>query len=229
MKYLNIHTHKISKNENTISLLNVFPNNIPEIDKKQYYSIGIHPWYVSENTKKEHLGIVEKFLQKENFIACGEIGLDKNYPNFNLQKEIFIEQLKLAQNADKPVIIHNVKSSSEILSIIKKNKVSVPKIIHRYGGNITTARQFAQSGFYLSFGHALFNDKSKTKKVFTKLPLNNIFLETDDSEKSIEEIYKKAFSLRDEDSRKVKISLLQNYIDMRTYTITNQYNRKNDK
>lgn len=223
MKYLNIHTHNKEIITNSISVFNVFPDSVPQIDIKKHYSIGIHPWYVKNGDKIELLKKVNQYLSKDCFVACGEIGLDRNYPNYDLQKEIFTEQLLIAQNFDKPVIIHNVKSSSEIISIIKQNKITVPKIIHRYSGNITSAEQLTKLGFYLSFGHSLFNEKSKIKKVFKKLPLSNLFLETDDSEKSIIDIYEQAYLLRDEDKRTVKISLLQNYIDLRRYTIFNQY------
>lgn len=194
LKFINIHTHQ--PGSKGFSLINLFPENISAISEDKFYSVGIHPWEISKGNITEQLEIVSEAIKNKNVPALGEIGLDKLYPAFGTQKEFFIKQLDIAKNIEKPVIIHCVKACSELLEILKKRKPKIPLIIHRYSGNITTAEQLIKFGCFLSFGHELFDTKSKTPNVFTKIPSENIFLETDDADIDIETVYHKAAELK---------------------------------
>jgi len=194
MKIINIHTH--NHYTNTVSVINVFPEDVDSIVPEKFYSTGIHPWNVTKINIPEQLQIVSETVKKENIIAVGEIGLDKLHPEFDLQKETFLEQIKIAEETGKAIIVHCVKAFSELLEILKKEKPTVALIVHRYSGNITIAEQLIKLGCYLSFGHELFNEKSKTPKVFKKIPLKNIFLETDDADIHISAVYQKAAELK---------------------------------
>ena len=89
-----------------------------------------------------------------------------------------------------------MKAYSELLSVLNEKQLKIPVIIHRYSGNKTVADQLINFGCYLSFGHELFNERSKVPRVFKNISEEHILLETDDSEMSIEEIYNKACELR---------------------------------
>lgn len=208
MKFINIHTHKKENCKNCI--INLFPEDVNVIENDKPYSIGIHPWELKNNIVKQ-LEIVKEYSHKENIIAIGEIGLDKYHDNFEFQKEVFIKQINIANAVNKPIIVHCVKAYSELLEILKKEQIKVPIIIHRYSGNKTIAKELTKFGCYLSFSHELFNSKSKVQKVFKQQALENIFLETDDSEISIEEIYKKASEIKGIELNKLKTCILQNY------------------
>jgi len=194
MTFINIHTH--NHNTSSFSVINIFPEDVDNIVPEKLYSAGIHPWNVTKINIPEQLQIVSETVQKENIIAVGEAGLDKLHPNFDKQKDVFIKQIKIAEANKKPLIIHCVKAFSELLEIFKKEKPAEAIIIHRYSGNITLAEQFIKFGCYLSFGNELFNEKSKTPKVFKKIPLKNIFLETDDADIQISSVYQKAAELK---------------------------------
>ena len=176
--------------------MNLFPEDIKTINPTGFYSIGIHPWNVSKNNIDKQLKILSETAQKENILAIGEIGLDKLHPEFDLQKTVFLKQINIAKTLNKPIIVHCVKAFSELLEILKTEKLKIPVIVHRYSGNITVAKQLLKFGYYLSFGHELFNSQSKVPKVFKKIPLENIFLETDDAEITIEEVYEKAAEIK---------------------------------
>ena len=180
MQLINIHTH--NKQSKGIALINLFPEDIGEIEETKFYSAGIHPWKVSEIDIDKQIEIVKRTATLKNILAIGEIGLDKLHPDFELQKAVFLKQIDIAKDVRKPIIIHCVKAYSELLEILKKETLKIPIIIHRYSGNITIAGELLKFGCYLSFGHELFNTKSKTPKVFKKIPLDYLFLETDDAE-----------------------------------------------
>ena len=195
MVYIDIHTHKKSISKDVLSIKNVYPLDF-NLDINLPCSLGIHPWYIDEKTYLQEIKIIEKNISRKNIVSVGEIGLDRNSPNFELQKEVFLHQAKIADNANKPIIIHCIKAYYDIISIIKTNKMSVPVIFHGFGGNKQIAEQLIKQGFYLSFGKILFNPDSKATKVFPKLPNKKIFFETDASNNNIIEIYKKAAQLK---------------------------------
>lgn len=210
MKFINIHTHKHLQNNN-INLINLFPNDSDNIYKGGIYSIGIHPWEVTKANIKDELQVVEKQIISGNIVAVGEIGLDKYKDNFELQKEVFLKQIDIANTLAKPIIVHCVKAYSEFLNILKDGKINVPIIIHRYSGNKTIAKELIKFGCYLSFGHELFNTKSKVHKVYKSIPIKNIFLETDDAEICIEDVYKKASEIKEIEIVELQKLIFANY------------------
>jgi len=210
MNFINIHSHKKASNKN-ITLINLFPNEIENLEEGNIYSVGIHPWEVSKINVEEQLAIIEDIIAKKNILAIGEIGLDKYRDNFELQKETFLNQINIAQSASKPIIVHCVKAYSELLEIIKKERLKIPIIIHRYSGNKTIAKELIKFGCYLSFGHELFNSKSKAPRVFKTLPLKNIFLETDDANINIEDVYKRASEIKGLDILTLEKAIKNNF------------------
>jgi len=194
MKFINIHTH--NHDASSVSVINLFPEDVDSIVPEKLYSIGIHPWNVTKINTPKQIQTISETAEKENIFAIGEIGLDKLHSEFNLQKDVFLKQINIAKMLDKPIIVHCVKAFSELLEILKTEKLTIPVIIHRYSGNITVAEQLLKFGCYLSFGHELFNSQSKVSKVFKKIPLKYIFLETDDAKITINDVYEKAAEIK---------------------------------
>ena len=209
MKFINIHTHNFTANN--FSVINLFPEDVDNIVPEKFYSIGIHPWNVTKINIPEQLQSVSETGKSKNIIAVGEIGLDKLHPEFNLQKAVFLKQINIAKTLNKPIIVHCVKAFSELLEILKREDLKIPVIIHRYSGNITGAEQLLKFSCYLSFGHELFNSRSKVPKVFKKIPLENIFFETDDAEITIEEVYKKAAEIKTVSVTEISEKIISNF------------------
>ena len=205
MHFVNIHTHKESDLQ--FALINIFPEDAQKIEKNKYYSIGIHPWEVTNVDIDKQLNIVKELAGRKNVIAVGEIGLDKLRENFDLQKEVFLKQINIAKEHKKPIIVHCVKAFSELLEILKGEMLNIPIIIHRYSGNKTIADQLIKFGCFLSFGHELFNYKSKVQRVFKSTPLEHIFLETDDAEIDIKDVYQKASEIK-----AIKLDMIQDVV-----------------
>jgi TatD DNase family protein len=209
--FINIHTH-VSR-ETELEIVNLFPEDAVEMNPETYYSIGIHPWNVTKIDVKKQVDLLRKIASRENVFAVGEIGWDKLNPDFELQKQVFEKQAEIAVTLRKPMIIHCVKAYSELLEFLNKGTLKVPVIIHRYSGNIEIAGQLIRLGAYLSFGHELFHTGSKTPDVFKSIPLDRLFLETDDSDKTILEIYLKASELSgltvDEIDRGISVNFLK--------------------
>ncbi len=196
MQYIDIHTHTINNVED-FSIINkrVTSTNIV-VPTKGSYSLGIHPWD-TKGISEDIIDILQKISLKSNIIAIGECGLDRlRGADMDTQKNIFIQHAKLADKINKPLIIHCVKAFSELMNIYKLIKPQNPWIIHGFNQNINIAKELIKQKIYLSFGYQLLNDRSNAAKVFSEIEKEYIFVETDESNINIKEIYGQATILR---------------------------------
>ena len=212
MHYFNLHTHKATQNPNRIELVNQYPNEFK--DFFPYYSIGIHPWYIVEERVASDLEIIEQQLQDPNCLALGECGLDKRIAiPLQLQKLVFEQQVRLAQQYNKPVVIHCVAAFQEVIAICKKMKLTVPLIIHGFSKNEIVAQSLIDNGFYLSFGKYLVQNPALAS-VFQKVPNHQLFLETDTLDAGIEAVYALAAHYK-----KISITELQSQINQNSIQV----------
>ena len=145
---------------------------------------GLHPMFMSEH-KNQHLDELKYWLETENPVAVGEIGLDyfideaSDLDNQKSQLVLFIAQLELADAFNLPVIIHARKS----LDIVLKHLRMFPNLtgsIHSFSGSEQQATQLIELGFYLGFGGPItYTRATKLRKLVTTLPLESLLLETD--------------------------------------------------
>jgi len=212
LNYINIHTHSFSNDPETVQLLNVFPEEQDKLKLPCYYSVGLHPWYVKEDTWKGALEIVRLVSSVDRVLAIGETGLDKavNVP-MQTQQEVFEEQLHIAETTRKALVIHCVRSYSEMLAYRKKSDQSIPWIFHWFNSNEQTARELIRKNCFLSFGHMLFKEPSKAYQVIRNIPADTIFLETDDAGISIRQIYQQAALIRNIHPDALKSQILDNF------------------
>jgi TatD DNase family protein len=176
-----------------------------------FYSIGIHPWYITEDRIDDDLKIIEDKLQTENCLAIGECGLDKRIEvPLELQISVFEKQLILAEKYKKPVVIHCVAAFQEVIAIKKKMKISVPMIIHGFSKNDQVAGQLIKEGFYLSFGKYLLRNP-ELKTVFEQVPDDRFFLETDTIEETIEQVYNLASEYKNINIKELQEIISSNY------------------
>ena len=209
MKFINLHTHQFSNNETILEIVNQYPNQIDATIPN--FSIGIHPWKIDLDKVETHLHIIEEKLQHDNCLALGECGLDKRIEtSLEIQTQVFEKQLFLAHKYNKPVILHCVAAFQEIIAIKKQMNIEVPMIIHGFSKNWQTAKQLLTNGFYLSFGKYLFQNPD-LETVFKEIPSDRIFLETDSSNYTIEEVYALAAKFKNMEISEVKAHIENNF------------------
>ncbi len=193
-------------------ILNCFPAEISDKKPDSWFSIGIHPWYI-ENREKADAGLqtVEKALSHPLCMAAGEAGLDKiSQVPWELQEEIFVRHAKLAENHNKPLIIHCVKAYSELLGLRKELKAEQVWIFHGFNSSYEMAQQLIQQGCMLSFGNLLWKEGSKARAVIKRVEPRQWFLETDDEDISIESVYKKAADLTGKTVNDLRVIMQEN-------------------
>jgi TatD DNase family protein len=211
LPFIDIHTHLLRDKPATYSILSLHPENEMENREGVFYSAGIHPWRTSDTNIACSLQKLQILASNSRLLAIGEIGLDrKTETSLSTQIDLFQQQLLLAERYQLPVIIHCVRSFSELISIRKKSTSKLPWIIHGYVKNQQIAEDLIELGCYISFGKALLKSE-KLQVVFQNLTCNRVFLETDDSDLKIEELYQKAAFLKGLKLEDVKKILFVNF------------------
>ena len=187
MDFFDFHHHK--KN---------MPNGIYNLDIEQIppdfpYSIGIHPKDIDVNNLDNQFEWMRNMIF-ENCFAIGECGLDSfAETEEKIQEEVFLKQIRFANQVKKPIIIHCVRKFYEVISF--KKYAEQPMIIHGFNKKERIAEDLLKNNFYLSFGKAVLYNLSlqNTLKI---TPLDKIFLETDNDDFSIEELYEKVSEIK---------------------------------
>ena len=197
MDFLDLHTHKAAKQNGVQSIqsLSLTSDIFLAMPKTKPISIGLHPWYATVENLELQMKYLEVLANQPNVKLIGECGLDKLKGTQIEQQIIILEaQIKLAEKLKKPLILHCVKAFAELIEIKERLKVTVPMIIHGFNKNEELGKQLIAKGFLLSFGAASLKENSGASKLIKQY--DDFFLETDDSETSIEEIYQGAANLK---------------------------------
>ncbi len=190
--YTNIHTHNEAEGAAVIS------------------TVGIHPWSAEEHNLADPQ--IKKLFEQDIAAAdaVGEIGLDfAAEVDREAQKELFFLQLKLAKKHKKPIILHCVKAFEPTMQILSTFPIR-GVIFHGFIGSAQQMNQAVERGYYISFGERTFASP-KSLKALRECPLENLLLETDTSEISIEEIYERATKYRIESVEELRKALYENY------------------
>jgi TatD DNase family protein len=215
MPLVNFHTHSQSKN--TSNLIAVQSLEVGERDMLKpggLYTIGLHPWSTVGVELNSQIELVESLITDNSIIGLGEIGLDKlRGASLEIQKKYLETQVELAYSINKPIIVHCVKAWDELLEIKRAYSNEIPWAIHGFNGSEQQVKQLIDEGFYLSIGVALKNSNSKITSAINKIPVNRLFLETDDSDANIEDIYRIAAEHLSISINVLEIQLYNNFLE----------------
>lgn len=187
MDFFDFHHHKKNIPNGIYNL------NIEQIPPDVPYSIGIHPKDIDVNNLDNQFKWMRNMIS-ENCFAIGECGLDSfAEAEEKIQEEVFLRQIRFANEVKKPIIIHCVRKFYEVVSF--KKYAEQPMIIHGFNKKERIAEDLLKNNFYLSFGKAVLYNLSlqNTLKI---TPLDKIFLETDNDDFSIEELYEKVYEIK---------------------------------
>lgn len=147
-----------------------------------YGTLGFHPTELS-SLDETSLSLLEKMVQEsDKIVAIGEIGLDYHYPDTDKekQKKFFIEQLKLANRLDLPVVIHSRDATLDTYQILKEYPLSKSGVIHCFSGSLEMAQEYIKLGYYIGIGGiSTFKNANQIIHVIKNIDLHRILLETD--------------------------------------------------
>mgnify|MGYP003445421417 FL=1 len=182
--FFNIHTHVSTHPESEI--LSLAPEELSTDNRSSYASVGIHPWTLTEENADIQWEALRESIKDKRIVAIGECGLDKlKGPSMELQTAVFKQEAALAEDSSLPLIIHCVKAFNELIQLKKEISPRQSWIIHGFRGKLPLALDCIRHGFYLSIGSHFQENTLKA------IPLDRLFIETDESEESIGSIYQR--------------------------------------
>lgn len=151
----------------------------PEI----YFTQGIHPHDAKKSTV-DALNIIRERCSHEKMVAVGEIGLDYYYNHSprETQLKVFEEQLNIAIDKNKPVVIHSREADEDMMSMLKKYGPKLPRagVIHSFTSSQELAEVALENNFYIGFnGIITFKSAQNVRDVLNIVPVEKILIETD--------------------------------------------------
>lgn len=149
-----------------------------------YFAAGIHPSEVDEYEKrKADMKWLREMAQKDKCVAVGEIGLDYYWDDVapSVQKVWFREQLEVAKDLGKPIVIHSRDAAQDTYDIMEEmGGTELNAVVHCFSYEVEMAKRFLNLGYYIGLGGVLtYKNGRKQKEVMEMIPLDRLLLETD--------------------------------------------------
>ena len=143
--------------------------------------LGVHPSEVKD-WDDSLIDKIKKYSENKKIVGIGEIGLDYYWDkSFNdLQNEVFIKQIKLANELNLPISIHDREAHKDTYDILKEYNKNSKIIMHCFSGSVEFAKECVKEGWYIALGGVVtFKNAIKMKEVAKNIPIENLLLETD--------------------------------------------------
>lgn len=200
--FIDLHTHHTATEPHITSIIS---SGTTPATYGTPCSVGIHPWHITAAWETE-MQQVCRAARASNVVAIGECGIDKlkGTADTALQTEVLAAHAALAEEVQKPLILHCVKGQEEIMKLRRQMAAKQAWIIHGFRGKPAQARQLTDAGFYLSFGERYNGDS------LAATPTDRLFLETDTSTTPIYNIYKEAARLLSVSTEELAATIAQN-------------------
>lgn len=155
--------------------------NIAQKYENVFALLGVHP-SEAKDWDNSLIDIIRKMSESPKISGIGEIGLDYYWDKtFNdVQKEVFIKQIKLANELNLPVCIHDREAHKDTFDILKEHNKRSKVVMHCFSGSVDFAKECIKQGWYLAIGGVVtFKNAVKIKEVAKEIPLEYLLLETD--------------------------------------------------
>ena len=143
--------------------------------------IGLHPTHVKDNYKDE-LHHVDQCLNKYDFSAVGEIGIDLYWDKSFLknQQEAFDLQISWAKEKKLPVVIHCRNAFDEVFEVLQGHRCNnLSGIFHCFSGTKEQAEMLIDMKLKLGIGGIVTFKNGKIDKFLDQISIDHIVLETD--------------------------------------------------
>ncbi len=153
--------------------------------------VGVHP-HDAAGADARVLEDLRGFVEDSGVVGIGEIGLDyyRDRSPRDVQRRVFREQLDLAAEVGKPVVVHDRDAHDDVMAIlrdwasgvssVKGRKRQPLGVVHCFSGDQAMAEELFQLGFYVSVaGPVTYSNASRLQEVVRRLPLDRLLVETD--------------------------------------------------
>jgi len=147
-----------------------------------YAAVGIHP-HDASGAGEAVLADLRELAVHPKVVAIGEMGLDyyRNLSPRNIQQQVFRQQIDLAAETGKPIIVHDRDAHGDVMAILKEEKAAATGgVLHCFSGSPEMATECIKMGFYISIaGPVTFRNARKLYEIAMMVPLERLLVETD--------------------------------------------------
>lgn len=147
-----------------------------------YGAIGLHPWYADE-AGGAWLADLAGRLRRCPQLLVGEIGLDyygERRQQAAVQQQVFAEQLAVAKEYRRPVILHHLRAAGDVAGMLKRQRFDCGGIAHAFSGSREEAAVWIRLGLLIGIGTLVLNPSARrVRQAAAELPLRHLVLETD--------------------------------------------------
>lgn len=150
-------------------------------DENIFGMVGLFPSEAKTYTPEFEAKMEKLAKNNKKIVAVGEVGLDYYWDKsfVELQKEVFIKQIKMAGRLNLPLIIHDREAHKDCFDILKEHKAE-KVLFHCFSGSTEFMRECVKQGWYIALGGVVtFKNAVKIKDVAREIPLDKLVLETD--------------------------------------------------
>ncbi len=155
---------------------------IARAHREVFATVGIHPHDAGECSPSA-LDRLRKLASRPKVVALGEMGLDfyRNLSPPEVQAEAFRQQIRLAIDIAKPIVVHDRVAHRHVLQILREEKAEkVGGVLHCFSGDMPMAKQCVDMDFLISIpGSITFKNSARLRNVALQLPLDRLTIETD--------------------------------------------------
>lgn len=203
--WIDIHTHCPGKG---VAVADPCTGALPAAaEGRVFYSRGIHPLFIDDGVEGA-LEQVEREAAAGEIVAVGEAGLDRNgEAPLEVQTGIFERQVGIAARYGLPLVVHVVRAVPELIALRKKYPAFGKWIVHGFNSRREILHDLLRHGFYISVGAKALVEGTNVCRLLPEIPDDRLFLETDEGDVPIEEVYA-AVALR----RQVPVEELQRMV-----------------
>ena len=149
-----------------------------------YFAVGVHPYDAVHYDRR----LLEQHITHEKCVAVGECGLDyyrlpkdpvETKAEKHLQRQVFVDQITLAKEYGKPLIVHIRDASRDSQAILEQYAGVAGGVLHCYNADEALLK-LAEKNFYFGIGGVLtFKNAKKLTAIYPKIPLERLLIETD--------------------------------------------------
>ena len=157
---------------------------IAEAHEGAYFAVGVHPY----DARRYDRAFLERFITHDKCVAVGECGLDYyRLPEGEeaiaeekrIQQEVFVDQIRLAAEYDKPLIVHIREASRESQRLLEEHTSPRGGVLHCYNADHELLKLSERNFFYGIGGVLTFKNARKLVEVYPRIPRDHLLIETD--------------------------------------------------
>jgi len=156
--------------------------DIAEQDPHLFATVGIHPHEMNHLVETRLIASLQDLIKNNlaKIVAIGEIGLDYHYQKNNHQRQLFISQIKLANEFNLPLSIHVRDAYDDALEILQQHPPASEFVLHCFSGDEHYVQEAIKLGAYFGVdGNITYKNAQKLRDLLKLIPPDKVLLETD--------------------------------------------------